>query len=673
MGDLQTYEDEIIQKQLSELNKENENSIEQLISNLKMFEELEGEFNNLNIDWSNLSHKVKDFEKTKENLDYLNNIKKKNEFLEKNYSEVNEENKNNLNLIIDCNSSSNLKNIFHDMLEILYNEKTINKQSPIIINENKIWFECLYKITKKNQNHLDKTLIDLKFPIFDGFSSNSIIDEFRKNNLCKFEELSLYIQLLNILLNSEHIYKNTNTKISKAIYNQSSNQELLFLFLFKKIMYTVINPYICQNISSKDDIQFEKDFIEFFTLLINYVSKALHNTFEFLQIILSGNKDSAFLIINYLIENLIYQINSILINNKRVVKVLIDRNDIYVKVVKLLAKFHKTIKKEFSYEFLDKYNISNEYNLSNLCNLSLFDIVSDSSIFSEEILKEKIHIQKSFTQNFIKSQIKEKLSSTIEKNEFVNEEIYDMIKMIIKDNYQFNVCFINNLTVLEFSLENNFYFSLREILNVYRSAYNEEIQIFSLRKTVSRKKIIFILDLIIKYLIYINKLNSAYIPSCSKEGFNQIISEINKLIENYSQIINKDLRSNGFDELISFFTYDYLINLQEEKLNENFNKLNNLINSLFKELDYIKVSIESENYFLNSLLLTIINKISEELEKSLKRLPKGKNLRILTEKSTKLIDTILNRYTISQTTIISTKIPYKKLKDFFSLLNMNKI
>jgi hypothetical protein len=663
MGDLHSHEDEIIQKELSEMSKMNEDRIGQLNSHLKMFKDLESEFKNLNIDWSSLAHKVKDFEETKENMEYLNQVRKKTEFLERIYSDVDKENKIIINSSNQSNSISSLKNILKEMLEILNSDHKIQKQSPTPTNDTKIWFECLNKITKNNRNYLDKILVDLKFPIFEGFSSITTIEEFRKNNFSQYEDFNLYIEILHLILNSEN-ESLKNVKNSNSLTYLSNNQEYIFLFLFKKILYTIINPYLSPNISSKDDFQFEKDLIEFFTLLINYLSKALHNTFDFLHIILSGNKEKAILIINYIIQNLIYQINSIFINNQRVVKVLQSRNDIYVKVIKLISKFHKTIKKEFSFEILGKNNLSN---------LSLFDIVSDSSIFSEEILREKIKLQKSFTQNFIKTQIKEKLTSTIEKNEYINEEIFDMIKMIIKDNYQFSVCFKNNFTVLEYSLENNLCFSLREILNVYRSAYNEEIQIFSLRKTVSRKKIIFILDLIIKYLIYINKLNTSFIPSSSKESFNQIISEINKLIENYSQIINKDLRSNGFDELINLFTYDNLIKLQEEKLNENFNKLKSLINSLFNELDYIKVSIESENYFLNSLLLTIINKISEELEKSLKRLPKGKNLRNLTEKSTKLIDSILNRYTVSQTTLMSTKMPYKKLKEYFSLLNMNKI
>ena len=78
-----------------------------------------------------------------------------------------------------------------------------------------------------------------------------------------------------------------------------------------------------------------------------------------------------------MIRNIIYQINFTFLKSKRVLNLIANNNEIFLKVVKIISNFNKVLKKEFS------------YNLNE--NISLSDIFSDS--LPEECLKEKIKIQ----------------------------------------------------------------------------------------------------------------------------------------------------------------------------------------------------------------------------------------------------------------------------------------
>lgn len=411
----------------------------------------------------------------------------------------------------------------------------------------------------------------------------------------------------------------------------------------------------------------ENDVIEFFETLTKYFLKSIDNTNILINTGLSENNSNSVSIKNDIIKltcqilsNVFFSLGEQFKSNKILLSKLFNYNpNCTAKIIKILSIFHRKINKLYEYDIYNKINFSN--------------------LLNEFVSIDFLKAENNFTHHFIKSNIKEKLSSMIETNEYNIEEFYDLVKIIIKDNFVVLLFVKENNTLFDYCTENNFFGLIKELLSLYRISYNEEIQIFTLRKGISKKKIIFILDIIIKILLYINKLYHIIGDKIkhSKENFNKNyllnITEINKMIDNYANIITKELRTNSFDQLINLFTYEGLSNLTEENINKIFTQVKKTIYELFNDLDSVKVSLETENYLINNILLSIINKITEELEKSLKRIPKNKFFNSLTDRTSSMIDIILGRYTINQNTKTSIKNPLKLLKDNFSALNMNKI
>jgi hypothetical protein len=298
--------------------------------------------------------------------------------------------------------------------------------------------------------------------------------------------------------------------------------------------------------------------------------------------------------------------------------------------------------------------------------------------------EELIKIQKSFIISYINNQIKDLFNRMNEKIEFKCEEIFQLIKLIIKDNFEFTLNFKFNLVIMEIAIENTFYFSLKEILQLYRKAYNEEIKIFSSKNYISIKKNIFIMDQIIKLLFITEKYYKILNDGMTDPKFKDfkdfitkntlaITTEINEMGNNYNLMIVKDLKTNGIYELINLYKYENLINLEEEKINDTTLIIRAQIKKLFSDLDEVKVGIETENYFFNFFIQTFISKLIEECEKSIKKIPKNKYLISLTDKTLKLIEELTSRFTINQKTSNSIDKSIKILKNYFSSLNMNKI
>jgi hypothetical protein len=208
-------EDEIIQKELEGLVEKNEASIEELEKHLGKFRHLESEFKNSNIDWNSLAHKVKDFEETKDNIEYFNMVKRKNEFIDK---IIGREEIGDLHLI----------EVLQDMLGIIQNQKF---ETISVYLESKIWFECLNKISTHFKVHIEKVLIEMKFPIFEGFSSHQILGEFKKNHIKEYEEFNLYFEILEYILKSQ----SQNEFENKLNHNhiQLNTEEIFFLFLLQ--------------------------------------------------------------------------------------------------------------------------------------------------------------------------------------------------------------------------------------------------------------------------------------------------------------------------------------------------------------------------------------------------------------------------------------------------------
>ncbi len=449
-----------------------------------------------------------------------------------------------------------------------------------------------------------------------------------------FSFLSNYFYVLNSLI--------PNQNKSLIIY-----EEAFTLFLFKKIVFTVIQPL-------KSHLQ-SNDVIEFYKTLLKYFSKAIFNTSQLILLCLKDIKTNG--IINFLITNLILLLNDVLTKNQNLLNFISNNNEIFMHVTRLIIETDISINKDYC-----------QLQESEQLDSSFFDLFLSN--LSEENLLSKISLQKSFSLNYIKTNLKEKLINIMNENKFQIEEGYHSIKLIIKDNFFFTLCFKKNKILFQNSLDNNFLFSINEIVNTFRSHYNEEIKLFTLKNNISRKKIIFLLDLSIKISLLINKL---FKNNLVEEKVMYVLSEINKSVENYILIINKDLFANGLEALINLYKYEELIGLEESHISQIINQSKKTVDILFNELDELRVSIQSEDFIVNSMSIKIIERINEELSKSLKRIPQNKYFTYLTDKTLKVLDKIMNRYSLKPDTRNSIVTSISKLKSSFTSLIMNKI
>lgn len=413
--------------------------------------------------------------------------------------------------------------------------------------------------------------------------------------------------------------------------------------------------------------------------MIKYMKRSYDNLFNLVYLCLSnstseGNnekrKNSSQEIQKFLIKNTIQHINNYLENNFYEIIVLFSsRPEQLIKLFKKFSDFNKILKKEFHYDVLNFPTLSD----------ILITINLDTANF--ENLSEIIKIQKAFASNYIKNHIKPKINEIIEKNEFNTMDTFELVKMIHKDNLSLLLLFTKDPQLFEIVCNNIYSNTNNDLLGLFRTSYNEEFQIFSSKKILSRKRIIFVLDLIIKCLLYINSLYGNVAKTIKNPKVIEVFSnatsiyiqETNNIMENFISIFSKELRSNGFEDMINLFSYDNLMKLNEETIDAVFTKIKKQINGLHSDLEKVKVSIESENFFLKSFLQSIFSRIILECEKSLKKLPKNKYMNLLTDKTNRIIDEILTRFTVNSDTMNSLKKQLEEIRKCFLSLNMNKI
>ncbi len=409
------------------------------------------------------------------------------------------------------------------------------------------------------------------------------------------------------------------------------------------------------------------------------MKRTFDNSFNFVYLCLSNSKQegnfekikqNSLEIENFIIRNTINQINNYLENKfGEILASFSSKPEQLIRLFKKISDFNKILKNEFHYDV---------YNSSTLSDILITINLKYSNL---EILSEMMKIQKAFASNYVKHHIKSKINETIEKNEFSTIETFEFIKIIIKDNFSVMLCFTKDPQLFEIACNMIYSHSNKDLLGLFRTSYNEEFQIFSSKKSISRKKILFVLDLIIKCLLYTNTLydnvttttHNLKVIEVFSNWTNELIQEIYKMIENYTSIFSKELRANGFDDMINLFSYENLTKLNEERIDLVFTHIKKQINGLHSDLESVKISIESENYFLKYFLYSILSRIVEECEKSLKKIPKNKNFNLLIEKTNRVIDEMLKKFTINSDTMSVLKIPLEEIRKCFLSLNMNKI
>jgi len=405
--------------------------------------------------------------------------------------------------------------------------------------------------------------------------------------------------------------------------------------------------------------------IEFLETIVKYTQKTIDNSNEFFKFILSRvtnneifSKENVEHFFYFFVSNLISYFSKLIVSNFSLLKEEILQNDMtFNQTFRLLNNLNKQVK----IYFFDIYKNSN-----------FTDVFFYS--FEEKLLKEIILNQKQFTTKFIKENLTEKLP-TAESKHFDQDEVLDMIYLILKDNYKFSVL-CKDKTISNFSYENNAIHCLKEILSIFREVYNKEIDIFNSKsRGVERKVIFFFIEIIFKFLTYFDKYQKKVSANNVLEinKTTDVVSEIQKLLENYIKLLIKDLKSHGFDKLINLFTISNLNKLTEENIEEIYNSIKLLTKNILDDINKVQISMESEEFIISRIVLHLNEKIIEQLEASLKQQPKNKNFDILLEKTNKVFDEIILKSSINNNSKKSLNLSLSNLHNLLRMLYLNKL
>jgi hypothetical protein len=162
-----------------------------------------------------------------------------------------------------------------------------------------------------------------------GFSLSNYFENILKNNQSVnqtfFSFLSNYFYILNLIIPNEN-----RTLI---IY-----EEAFTLYLFKKIIFTVVQPL-------KSDLQ-TSDVIDFYNTLLKYFSKAIFNTSKLILFCLKDVKVNK--IMNFLIKNLIALINDVLSKNLNLLNLISNNNETFMHITRLVIETEIVLKKDYS-------------------------------------------------------------------------------------------------------------------------------------------------------------------------------------------------------------------------------------------------------------------------------------------------------------------------------------
>jgi len=520
------------------------------------------------------------------------------------------------------------------------------------------------------------------------------------------------------------IEKNNISESSKKTYEIIKNlnfDDIISQFLIKKIHYSLIiknfkeleiilnekqnlikasNPeiitpeFIC-------DYEIEKFFEDFLISLINYMKKCFENLREFISFcftikskdeedsfeLTEGNQDilqeKEFLHITHdyfimVLERINFYLLQTLIEEKNFLKLINSSNIIAFQFLKGFLEFEKNIKKQnFAKFYKLRYSISDLFLYNDKC---------------LEKLQELLIIQKNFTENYFQSNISNVFSESLESESsnklFVENTIFEKLKIIIKDNFCFLNAFEKSSEIFSIIYEQNYKYLIRELINFLRNIFNKQVSYFSSARKINKLNILYLIDFCIKFLCLkiklLNKVKKSNWQPENKQKFmdfteinigsnlnviqsnsisllNNKISKINKenyngdnknclfheglqILNNFITLLTKEFKEKSFSHLIELFEYQKLIYLDEEKIDTTCHNCNEDLKNLVFYIDSSNIKKEYEFIIFEIILTDILVRINEELEVSLKKNPKNILFSHLAERVKNIMNLLISKF-----------------------------
>jgi len=579
--------------------------------------------------------------------------------------------------------------------------------------------------------------------------------ELKTKEFCFFYDYLVLLKRFSVVQYKERYSNNDNpNKNPNEIIENLDFDEVISDFIIKKIHFSLVNKSFkeleklvkekkellkdssnpnaseTENINSDSEIE---SFLEsFFGNLISYIKKSFENVKEFLNFCYStkinndgylgettpGNadiineKDFNEIISNYSIyalERINFYLINVLSEEKNIVYFLNKSNIIAFKFLKRFLEFEKNFQKQ---------NFTKNYKLKH----SISDIfISNKKCF--EKLQELIIIQKNFCNNYFQTNISNIIFESFEKensgNLFVENTLFEKLKMIIKDNFLFLNSFEKLPEIFSVTYEENYKNFIKTLLNFLRNIFNKQVNYFSSARKINKFYILYLIDFCIKFLCFKNKLmqkvkkinwveknkNKFYDYSTETQrnsnlnliAFNNIsllnnkISKINDedfieekntnnylfyegllILNNFITLLTKEFKEKSFSFLIEMFEYSKLVSLGEEKIETTCHNCNEDLKNLIYYIDSSNINKEYEYIIYEIILTDILVHINNELESSLKKNPKNNVFCHLADKVKNIMDLLISKFNKKEDLKKDENLK-KLIKKFNSYMNTLKL
>lgn len=549
----------------------------------------------------------------------------------------------------------------------------------------------------------------------------------KTKEFCFFYDYVVLLDRFSVVNFKEKIISETFNKNPNEIVENLDFNEVFSDFIIKKIHFSIVNKSFKElekivkdkeellktssaNSLESDavnaDSEIESFFENFFESLISYMKKSFENIKEFLNFCYATKiNNEAFLaetpeneqvvnekeynqIINHYCVYALEKINFYLINalteEKNIIHFINKSNLIAFGFLKRFIEFERNFK---------KLNLTKNYKLK----YSISDIfITNEKCFQK--LQELIIIQKNFCNNFFLANIANIVSDSFAKenrnNLFIENTLYEKLKIIIKDNFLFLNAFESSPEIFSITYEENYKYFIKELLNFLRNIYNKQVSYFSGARKINKLSILYLIDFCIKFLCLKSKLmqkvtkinwieenknkfydfsnesnetkrfsntnllannsilllnnkisriiNENYIEE--KNINNNLFFEGLQILNNFITLLTKEFKEKSFSFLIEMFEYSNLISLDEEKIDSTCHDCNEDLKNLIYYIDSSNINKEFE-YILYEIILTdILVHINNELDTSLKKNPKNKLFCHLADKVKNIMNLLISKF-----------------------------
>ena len=587
---------------------------------------------------------------------------------------------------------------FQNTLNIINKLEEINNTQPLskklillkeLFEKNKITnpeikkLICNNSITEDDIKLIEKSILNINYPIFEGKILMTIYEELNTENkedllifktyfeICTFLVSDVYKEFPNYGSMSEIIKKITNVNLKINFV------EMLPEFLYKKILATIFYNKTDdlkidnENNEKKEKKNADNDLAPYkqklsenefkilteYETLISYILKSIENTSELLTMLIDKNPSIKNLLLKNIISNLLEKMVLFFTSEKSPMNL---SNVSTLLLILLIGKSN-----ELNNEFI------NNYQYDPFKNIFFYDwikyyISNDSSDLTTK--------QNEFSDFMIKK-LRDNITNELNNKSYKTEDLLEDISMIIKDS----ISLYETLRSYKI-IENLLMPSCNQILDIFKKYYQKDSEFFGYNKnSLSLDDSLFLINLLYSYMnITKNEFNlflerlELYEKSIREKISENFETFNNSVFDLFQDFIQLSLCHVKFEKIISLYDAENLKKGNNlEDINKNFRESYELWSHVREIMNKIKASRNIykviENEVVNDLCECLSKKIFIGIEKI--RI-EGKNLDILIDKSKMFIDD--NFFVDENEVKDETKNNIKKLYAYMDNLFMNK-